>query len=500
MCLLPAVFALWAKRFEETESKDKLTPDELIKINKGDPASKEKDIFWFTTIERFYKYFASSLPLKLLFVGAGVGVLAYFSSEISNVKFGVDNTDLAKRGTYLRQGINDAYEQVFSQHAAELVVFGTGIDYKVDQAQILKTHRALKDSQWSAYGTSYGRTGSGINTWLENMYGASGVCPYFNLYGDNTDPSWAFYEDFHLWRKPQAFLEPRAPSTLAFGGLFAGLLDNANSWAFSSPDGPDDYTTSNEIALSWDEVEMNMALLDNSDNRIQMIKDFRKITLDSGINIYMYGWLFTQLEQFLDLEWYAWVSAAASMSIIFFISLILGISWLNAMLIALFAVIMFVEVYGSLAVLDIQYQTLAATSMLMSMGISVEFVAHPVAAFEFATGTRSERIAEAMSKTALPVFEGAFSSLLGFIFLYFSDFDFVRKYFFYLFLMMCSFGTLNALIFLPGLLGLLGAEKKEEGGPSAADGVVMTTTTTKSSSSDIGVPSSAAAESAEEKL
>ena len=57
------------------------------------------------------------------------------------------------------------------------------------------------------------------------------------------------------------------------------------------------------------------------------------------------------------------------------------------------------QVYGSLKLFDIYYQTLAATSLLMSIGISVEFVAHPIAAYEFATGSRDQRLATAMSMT-----------------------------------------------------------------------------------------------------
>ena len=112
------------------------------------------------------------------------------------------------------------------------------------------------------------------------------------------------------------------------------------------------------------------------------------------------------------------------------------------------------------SVFDIYFQTLAATSMLMSIGIAVEFIAHPVAAYEFATGTRNERLAAAMASTALPVAEGALSSFLGFCFLAASDFDFVYKYFFAIFLMICVFGTINALIFLPAILGLFGASKE----------------------------------------
>lgn len=65
--------------------------------------------------------------------------------------------------------------------------------------------------------------------------------------------------------------------------------------------------------------------------------------------------------------------------------------------------------------------------MLISIGISVEFVAHPVAAYEFASGTREDRMLQAMSHTGLPVLEGALSSVLGFLFLAASDFDFVLK-------------------------------------------------------------------------
>merc|ERR1712110_722790 len=112
----------------------------------------------------------------------------------------------------------------YSQHSSELVVYGTGVDYKLDQGQMLEVHRRLVDSEWSDYGKSE-RPSQAELPWLKNMYEATGVCPHCNLYNDSVDPSWAFYEDFHLWRKPQVFLAPRSTSTLAFGGLFATLLN-----------------------------------------------------------------------------------------------------------------------------------------------------------------------------------------------------------------------------------------------------------------------------------
>jgi len=67
-----------------------------------------------------------------------------------------------------------------------------------------------------------------------------------------------------------------------------------------------------------------------------------------------------------------------------------------------------------------------------------------------------------MASTALPVAEGALSSFLGFCFLAASDFEFVTKYFFDIFLMICVFGTINALIFLPAILGLFGSAKSTD--------------------------------------
>ena len=38
--------------------------------------------------------------------------------------------------------------------------------------------------------------------------------------------------------------------------------------------------------------------------------DVRDAAQASGINVYMYGWLFIQMEQFIDLDWYFWLGCA----------------------------------------------------------------------------------------------------------------------------------------------------------------------------------------------
>ena len=293
-------------------------------------------------------------------------------------------------------------------------------------------------------------------------YGPNSAIGYApnGFYNDSTDPYWAFYEDLHLWRKPQVFLEPRSSTTLAFGGLYAGLLDQANQWPYTK--GRENHDSDNKLIMSWDAVELNMRQLRTTADKLEMMQEYREICEASGLNIYMYGWTFIQLEQLLAVQEHFWQAVGVSMAVVFVVALLFGMSWLNAGLIAFFSVALCVEVYGSLKMWNITFQNLAATSMLMSIGIAVEFVAHPVARYEFAVGTRNERLADAMAATALPVAEGALSSFLGFCFLATSEFAFVTKYFFAIFFMICIFGTINALVFLPAVLGLFGRDKKND--------------------------------------
>ena len=341
MCMIPPLLALWASFFadgttiEEAKRKEKIYgDDELAQC----PLANG-----FTG---FYKLFSTSLPCKLLFFVIGAGLLIGFSACIPNVEMGYKESDLAKKGSYLGEGITEMYENVYSRHSAENLVFGVGVDFAKDQEQLLKTFDRLANSSWSAYGTASGRScGSSANCWIRNMYGATGITPFRGWYNDNLvsevngsqvrvgcdpggahdphdpcryepDPWWTWNQDLHTWRKPQTFLPVERGSAIAFGGLLAGLLDRANSFAYEV--GPGDhseaadelyYGAANKLLLSFDEIEIQADLISGpgkTPDKIRMIKEFKEILDDSGLNLYMYSWLFIQMEQFLSLEYYFW--------------------------------------------------------------------------------------------------------------------------------------------------------------------------------------------------
>jgi len=64
-----------------------------------------------------------------------------------------------------------------------------------------------------------------------------------------------------------------------------------------------------------------------------------------------------------------------------------------------------------------------------------------------------------MKLTAKPVFEGGVSSFLGVLMMAFSDFDYVRKYYFAVFSLNIFLGLANALVLLPALLGVIGSDR-----------------------------------------
>ena len=108
-----------------------------------------------------------------------------------------------------------------------------------------------------------------------------------------TDPWWAFDEDLNIWRYPQVMLGDfdgtRSGNTLAFGSLLAGLLDQANQWAYTIPtrnadgtDNPNHFSPQNRLVLSWDEIEFDQTRIRRTTDRIRMIRDFQEILEESG--------------------------------------------------------------------------------------------------------------------------------------------------------------------------------------------------------------------------
>merc|ERR1712072_1443294 len=106
--------------------------------------------------------------------------------------------------------------------------------------------------------------------------------------------------------------------------------------------------------------------------------------------------------------------------------------------------------------LGIKFSAIPAASLIMAIGLAVEFTAHMVTAFEAAQGDRDERVITAMEEVFWPIMYGCVSSVLSVGMLGFSPIPFIVKFFFLVFMVLFAVSLLNGLVFLPVLLSIAG--------------------------------------------
>ena len=165
---------------------------------------------------------------------------------------------------------------------------------------------------------------------------------------------------------------------------------------------------------------------------------------------------YLQVMEFMSLRKYFTQSFIIASVIIFVCCMLLSVSLRGALIITLVSVCGTLEVAAFIMMCGLHFSSLVAVTLLMSIGMFVEFSAHVVVGYESSVGTRQRRLAHCISKTFLPVLEGGVSSLLSFAMLAMSQFPYVFKYFFLVFLVVILVGLLHGLFLVPALLGLVG--------------------------------------------
>lgn len=126
MVLFPAIFSLWAWLFEDPAQRNASEEASLAAVNaklaehekalkdrrKGNMPANTSPWSPQELVTRLYLAMSNSLVLKWCFLVVGLTILLVFAALIPKVEIGYKETDLAKRGSYLGEGINDIYSQV----------------------------------------------------------------------------------------------------------------------------------------------------------------------------------------------------------------------------------------------------------------------------------------------------------------------------------------------------------------------------------------------------
>lgn len=166
------------------------------------------------------------------------------------------------------------------------------------------------------------------------------------------------------------------------------------------------------------------------------------------------------------------VGAAAGAVLIVSLVLLADV-WAAALVFALIVVID-VDLLGLLYFAGLEYNSVTAVNIVLSIGLSVDYSMHVAHSFLVEQGSRDERAKGALAHIGRSVFNGGLTTFLAVVPLAASE-SYVFKVFFTCFSLTIGLGLFHGLIFLPVLLSLVGPpayqERPEEGSEVPSPGV-----------------------------
>lgn len=287
-------------------------------------------------------------------------------------------------------------------------------------------------------------------------------------FGLATNDASLFYPKLHAW----AHIPTEDP--------LSAWLPGGNSFLYADLSVFNEFTFSNKTGLNelkFSFFPFAMVNLKTDGAYIDAINQVNKVIEDSPLKgkAFAYGDIFTYWQVFLELEPELVKIFCIDMVVIFVINLLLLRSAVAAITSTVACMAIVLEIYG-LAMTFLMFNVFVAATLLMAMGITIEFTAHLAAAFAFARGAPSERLGHAMAHTFPALIEGSISTLCGLLPMAWHAIPFIVDYFFKLLLLVVVVGLVNGLVFMPVILAVLSPLTQLLGG-KGADGVAREAST-----------------------
>ena len=139
-----------------------------------------------------------------------------------------------------------------------------------------------------------------------------------------------------------------------------------------------------------------------------------------------------------------------------FLTVLVFLGSLRASCIVIFCVAAtIIQVAGFMHFWDLTIDVISCNTLVISIGLCVDFSAHIAHGFLSQRGSREQRVTRTLTKIGPAVLNGGLSTLLAFILLSASE-SYVCLSFFKIFFLICIFGLFNGLIALPVILVVVG--------------------------------------------
>ncbi|CAM9133803.1 unnamed protein product, partial [Hapterophycus canaliculatus] len=423
-----------------------VTESKIGSAGEWDPAMGERG-----RLEKFaantYAPLLSKKPFKALVIIV-FGVI-FAICCFGATKLGVDDTDEAfiPDGSYLID-TNNAKDEYFGGVGADVEIVTEDIDYFSMQAELADVSAKL--------------TGFGDNK-----------SPYIQ------DPAtsgtfFSWFDDLIVYAEVEG-VATLVPST-SFDGEYTVFSDEAEFQStleafLASPDGlpytssvimEDDGTIRAASILS----EYSGKINGDAAKQVDAMVDLRDLVDEWNFEAFPWSSAYFDWENFQIIYKELFQGLGLCLAAVFLLTLILLAHPLTAGLVFLMVTFTIVDVLGIMYFWGLAIDTVAVINLVLAVGLSVDYAAHIAHSFMIKTGTRDERVMQAVSDIGVAVVHGGMSTFLAVVLLSLSA-SYVFRVLFKQFFATAVMGLGHGLILLPVLLSLVGPAAYQSSGTAA---------------------------------
>ncbi|XP_071522307.1 patched domain-containing protein 3-like [Panulirus ornatus] len=210
-------------------------------------------------------------------------------------------------------------------------------------------------------------------------------------------------------------------------------------------------------AVTASSVDFKYRLLSSSREEIKAMESTKAIVRNANITGYVRAWSRAYAEwetnQVIAEELYR--NMGLALAVVFVVTLILIASLPTSLMVLTCVFLTLVDVGALMHWWGLTIDTVSCIDLVLAIGLCVDYAAHVGHTFMTKSGTRDERVRQAVGTIGPAVLNGGFSTFLSFVFLANST-SHVFLSFFKIFFAVCVYGLYHGLVFLPVLLSLLG--------------------------------------------
>ena len=191
-----------------------------------------------------------------------------------------------------------------------------------------------------------------------------------------------------------------------------------------------------------------------------LMERMRELADNSPLPVFAYHASFLTLEQFLAVLPATLLLVGCAVVVMTVITFLFLPHLLMLLLLVLTIFMILVGIFGFMHFWGLTLSSLTMIHLVMSVGFSVDFSTHVLAAYLMSdSATRQGRARDAIRHAGGPILNGAMSTMLGVLLLLASS-SFIFQSFFKVMFLVIFFGLLHAVFFLPAVLSLLGPNNK----------------------------------------